>query len=281
MATKPKEMGRSYFTDTKSPFPPKAASTPNFNNKGKDKPSFNGPSGFKTPEKAGTEADKRTSPFAKDETKKSLSPKETSATKPNFGTSSSQMQSNEASDKSSKETGRSYFTDTYENVYDDQGSASYGSAEYGDVSNNDELNDRDTKQFPSEQDPAKETASSHETGPLPAESVRSTRSSIDDDRELVQESTYLTEENQRSFFPKPMSAQPEESVYRVGASIEENQEEFEPIPLEPRSADSKPRITSIEESAFDSEGGMYGKSPDELMAEVMRIAREQEERKAR
>ena len=39
---------------------------------------------------------------------------------------------------------------------------------------------------------------------------------------------------------------------------------------------NSPRIRPLEESALNRNEGMYGKSPDELMAEVMRIAREQE-----
>jgi len=106
------------------------------------------------------------------------------------------------------------------------------------------------------------------------------------------ESTYLTEENQKRFFPQSASAQDSEAEYRVGTSTEqksstylteENQSAVSPknASSPPMSDDSKPRITSIDESALNGNDGMYGKSPDELMAEVMRLAREQEERKAR
>ena len=58
---------------------------------------------------------------------------------------------------------------------------------------------------------------------------------------------------------------PAESDYMSQSSTEDNQEKR-----------NSPRIRPLEESALNRNEGMYGKSPDELMAEVMRIAREQE-----
>lgn len=117
-----------------------------------------------------------------------------------------------------------------------------------------------------------------------------------DDGALRRESTYLTDENQKNFFPQSEQAQGMDPEYRVKAPIKENRVQKEstyltagnqgtirtqPSSSATQSDESKPRITSIDESALYGNDGMYGKSPDELMAEVMRIAREQEERRAR
>ena len=212
-----------------------------------------------------------------------------SGKKADFASSATDMLSkNKTTKKTSKKIDRSYFTDTSRNGYDKYGrTASNDGAEYGNDSND------DNNKCPVEQNLAKETSSSDEMDPLSAEPVCSSRSPIDDDRGLREESTYLTEENQKRFFPQPSSSQEVELGYRVGASINENQgqrndstyltEEKDGIlspkkstPLSPQSDDPKPRITSIDESALNGNDGLYGKSPDELMAEVMRIAREQE-----
>ncbi|MGK3735817.1 MAG: hypothetical protein ACI90V_002658, partial [Bacillariaceae sp.] len=91
-------------------------------------------------------------------------------------------------------------------------------------------------------------SSSYNTGPLLAESVVETAVS-----------------SSSSFPSYNTGPLPAESDYMSQSSTEEN--------LEKRNS---PRIRPIEESALNGNEGMYGKSPDELMAEVMRIAREQE-----
>jgi hypothetical protein len=92
------------------------------------------------------------------------------------------------------------------------------------------------------------SSSSYNTGPLLAESVVETAVS-----------------SSSSFPSYNTGPLPAESDYMSQPSTEEN--------LEKRNS---PRIRPIEESALNGNEGMYGKSPDELMAEVMRIAREQE-----
>jgi hypothetical protein len=214
----------------------------------------------KTNFSAGTE--KSASPFANNKIPQKV-PSTTDMT-------STKVPSNSASDKSLKGKDRSYFTDTSRNGYEDRKSSSSGSSALGDTSNFDDL---DSKRFPREQNCTKET-------PPPS-----------DMRASQAESTYLTDENKKRFFPQSVSAQDSDLAYRVGTLTEqrsstylteENQAAVSPknASSPPKSDDSKPRITSIDESALNGNDGMYGKSPDELMAEVMRIAREQEERKA-
>ena len=258
----------------KSPFPPKPIPTSSFDGSSK---------------KTGKESAKTISPFGESKSKSPFPQNVASGKKADFASSATDMLSkNKTTKKTSKKIDRSYFTDTSRNGYDKYGrTASNDGAEYGNDSND------DNKKCPVEQNLAKETSSSDEMDPLSAEPVCSSRSPIDDDRGLREESTYLTEENQKRFFPQPSSSQEVELGYRVGASINENQgqrndsmfltEEKDGIlspkkstPLSPQSDDPKPRITSIDESALNGNDGLYGKSPDELMAEVMRIAREQE-----
>ncbi|OEU12957.1 hypothetical protein FRACYDRAFT_243227 [Fragilariopsis cylindrus CCMP1102] len=93
-------------------------------------------------------------------------------------------------------------------------------------------------------------SSSYNTSPLPVESVVETAVSA----------------SSASSFPTYNTGPlPAESDYMSQSSTEENQEKR-----------NSPRIRPLEESSLNRNEGMYGKSPDELMAEVMRIAREQE-----
>merc|ERR1719491_303840 len=186
--------------------------------------------------------------------------------------------------------GHSYFTDTSRDGYDDQKTATHGSVAYRNASNNDNPDDLDTKQYPSEH---KLSSSSCATDLSTAESASTSKSLIDDDQKLMRESTYLTDENQKSFFPDTPSTQAAESVYHVETLVEGNRElktrsayfteenqgimSSKPISSTPKSDDSKPRRTSMDESASTRIDGMCSKSADDLMAEVMRIAREQEE----
>jgi len=137
--------------------------------------------------------------------------------------------------------------------------------------------------------------SSGNVDPFSDESSYSSRFSIEDDKDLEEESTYLTEENQKRFFPEP-GTQEVELGYRVGAKLEDTRDkrkestyltgESEGIPSPKRrppspSDDSKPSITSMDEDAYSGSNDEWGKSANELMEEVMRIAREQEERNNR
>ena len=93
-------------------------------------------------------------------------------------------------------------------------------------------------------------SSSYNTSPLPVESVVETAVSA----------------SSASSFPTYNTGPlPAESDHMSQSSTEDNQEKR-----------NSPRIRPLEESALNRNEGMYGKSPDELMAEVMRIAREQE-----
>jgi len=242
-----------------------------------------------TPNKTGAESAKSDSSFAGGKTKSPFPQTETEGRKADFGSTSNEMLSDKTSTKSPKKTERSFFTDTSRNGYDEPRNASFDSPTSGDDSDDDNLIDRETEQFPTKQSFDEGTLPTDESDP-PAEPIEFPRSLVDDD----QESTYLTEENQKRFFPQPGSTQQVELGYRVGASIEDKREREEstyltgtnegtrspkPASPSPQNEDSKPRITSIDENV--STDGMYGKSPDELMAEVMRIAREQEERNSR
>ena len=279
---------------TKSPFPPsesakaissfgKAETKPPFPPKGVPTSKFGG-----TPNKTGAESAKNDSSFAGGKTKSPFPQTETAGRKADFGSTSNNMLSDKTSTKSPKKIERSYFTDTSRNGYGEPRNASSDSPTSGDDSNDDNLIDRETEQFSTEQSFDEGTLPTDDWD-TPAESMEFSRSPVDDD----QESTYLTEENQKRFFPQPGSTQQVELGYRVGASIEDKREIKEstyltgtnegtrskPASSSPQNEDSKPRITSIDENV--STDGMYGKSPDEVMAEVMRIAREQEERNSR
>ena len=203
----------------------------------------------------------------------------------NFGSASDEFLSNKTSNRPSKDVDRSYFTDTSRNGYDEvtPSRPDKTASKFSDAGSNGD------EQFPIEEKSAQET--SPPSNSSPAEFSPPPRSSIDDDEE---ESMYLTEENQKRFFPEPGSTQVELG-YRVGAPPEENQGDTSkgstyltgksdgiPSPkkrvVSPRD-DSRPRITPYDESVYTgNDEEEYGKTPEQLMEEVMRIAREQEAR---
>merc|ERR1712078_21810 len=131
---------------------------------------------------------------------------------PNSGSSSSEFFTTKTSNQSQKKIERSYFTDTSRNGYDGSSTSSVNNGpKYGD----DIINDG--KQFSIDEE------SSGNVDPFSDESSYSSRFSIEDDKDLEEESTYLTEENQKRFFPEP-GTQDVELGYRVGAKLEDTRD---------------------------------------------------------
>lgn len=204
---------------------------------------------------------------------------------PNFDGVSTPMQVEKTGLKATKEKLRSYFTDTSRNGYNEQKFKPHDGTLCDDASRSDNLSNLDMTSA---------AASTYDAFPSLAESGPFSESLNNDDEEPRRRSTYLTEENQKSLFPQSPQNLGMESDYRVEAPIVENRVQrkskhltdgnkdtisSQPASLTSQRKDSKSSITSIDESAMSGNSRLYGETPDELMAEEMRIAREQEERR--